>query len=87
MNIKIDKEYSIQSDERNIILVRTKEVKKGKNIGGDYNENVSYSATIQAALNDYLRVKTNLSEATTIQELLNEVKEIRKTINKVLGGI
>ena len=87
MNIKIDKEYSIQSDERNVILVRTKEVKRGKNAGEIYEENVSYNATVQKALKDYLRVKTNLSEATSIQELLNEVKEIKKTINDVLGGV
>ena len=31
MNIKIDNEYTIQSDERNIILVRSKEAQRGKN--------------------------------------------------------
>ena len=87
MNIVIDNEYSIQSDERNVILVRTKEAQRGKNAGEVYNENVSYHVTVQGALKDYLRVKTNLSEATSIQELLSEVKEIRKTINDVLGGV
>lgn len=87
MNIVIDNEYSIQSDERNVILVRTKEAQRVKNAGEVYNENVSYHATVQGALKDYLRVKTNLSEATSIQELLSEVKEIRKTINDVLGGV
>lgn len=87
MNIKIDNEYTIQSDERNIILVRSKEAQRGKNAGEVYTENVSYHATVQSALKDYLRVKTNLSEATSIQDLLNEIKEIRKTINDVLGGV
>lgn len=87
MNIKIDKEYSIQSDERNIILVRAKESTRGKNTGEVYEANVSYHATVEKALNDYLRVKTNLSNATSIQELLNEIKEIKKTIENVLNGI
>lgn len=87
MNIKIDKEYSLQSDERNVILVRTKKAKKGENTGKKYEENVGYYSTVQMALNDYLRVKTNLSEATSIPELLTEVEEVRKTIEKVLKGI
>lgn len=87
MDIKIDKEYSLQSDERNIILVKTKRAKKGENTGKKYEENVGYYSTVQMALNDYLRIKTNLSEATSIQELLTEVKEIRKTIENVLNGI
>jgi len=87
MNIKIDDEYTLQSDDRNIILVRTKQVTKGENAGGTYEQNVSYLGSIQSALKDYLRIKINTSEATSIQELLNEVKEIKKTINNVLGGI
>ena len=87
MNIKIDKEYTLQSDERNIILVKTNKITKGENAGGTYDQNVSYHGTLQAALKDYLRVKTNTSEATSIQELLKEVKEIKKTIEKVLNGI
>jgi len=87
MNIKIDKEYTLQSDERNIILVRTNKVARGENTGKTYEQNISYHATLQSALKDYLRVKTNLSEATSIQELLKEVKEIKKTIEKVLNGI
>lgn len=87
MNIKIDKEYTLQSDDRNIILVKTNKVAKGKNAGETYDQNVSYHGTLQSALKDYLRVKTNSSEATTIQELLKEVKEIKKTIENVLNGI
>ena len=87
MNIKIDNEYLLQSDERNVILVRARETKKGDNAGNTYEENVSYHSSVQGALKDYLRIKTNLSEATSIQELINEVKEIKKTINEVLNGI
>ena len=81
MNIKIDEEYSIQSDERNVILVRSKEVQRGKNAGEIYEENLGYYGTVQGLLNDYLRIKTNMSDATSIKELLKEVKEIKKTIN------
>lgn len=87
MNIKIDKEYTLQSDERNVILVKTKEVERGENIGESYEQNVSYHGTIQSALKDYLRVKINSSEATSIKELLKEVREIKKTIENVLNGI
>lgn len=87
MNIRIDNDYSLQSDERNIILVRNREVERGENKGGTYEQNISYHATLQSALKDYLRVKTNLSDATSIQELLKEVKKIKKTIENVLNGV
>lgn len=87
MNINIDNEYGLRSDERNVILVRIKESKTGKNAGEIYEENVTYHANVQGALKSYLRIKTNLSEATSIQELLDEVKETKKIIENVLGGI
>lgn len=87
MNIRIDDEYKIISDERNVILVRIKETKRGESAGNTYEENVGYYANVQSALKKYLRVKTNLSNATSIQELLDEVKEFNKTIENVLNGI
>lgn len=82
MNIKIDKDYSIKSDLRNVILVEKRISEKGEL----YDNNLGYYATVQGALKGYLRVKTNLSDATTIQELLSDIRRIEKTIENVLNG-
>lgn len=86
MNIKIDENYSLKSDPRNVILVENKIVQEGKDKGSVRETPISYHATVQCALKDYLRIKTNLSEATTIQELLQDIKKIEKNIEKVLKG-
>lgn len=84
MNIKIDKDYSIKSDARNVILVENKISEKGESKGETYENNMGYYSTVQGALKDYLRIKTNLSEATTIKELLSDIARIEKTIEEVL---
>lgn len=86
MNIRIDEKYSLKSDPRNVILVENKTVQDGKNKGEIREVPISYHATVQCALKDYLRIKTNLSEAATIQELLQDIKKIEKTIEAVLNG-
>lgn len=78
MNIKIDKDYSIKSDLRNVILVEKRISEKGEL----YDNNLGYYATVQGALKGYLRVKTNLSDATTIQELLSDIRRIEKNNRK-----
>jgi hypothetical protein len=87
MNIKIDDTYSIKSDLRNVILVENKVVQEGENAGKEYEENISFHATLENALKDYKRVMINTSDATSVKQLLERVAEIDKTIEKVLGGI
>lgn len=87
MNIKIDENYKLTSDDRNVILVKTWIGQEGKSKGKEQKLNVGYYANVQGALKDYLRIKTNLSEATTIKELLADVDKIEKTIEEVLKGV
>jgi|GEM_PF-3159406 len=87
MNIKIDENYSLKSDDRNVMLVENKVKQEGKNIGEPYENTIGYYGSVQAALKAYARLKTNLSEATSIKELLADVKRIDKKIEEVLKGI
>lgn len=87
MNIKIDKEYKLTSDSRSVMLVKTWIGQEGKSKGKEQESNVGYYASVQGALKDYLRIQTNLSNATTIKELLADVKKIEKTIEEVLKGV
>ncbi len=86
MNIKIDKDYSIKSDDRNVILVKNRIVKEGKNQGEVQEDPVSYHGTLEGALKDYKRVKINSSEATAMNELFAAIKEIDRKIEEVLKG-
>lgn len=87
MNIKIDNNYSLRSDLRNVILVENKIIQEGENKGNPTETTVGYYGTVEGALNGYLKVKTNLSDATSIKELLDEIKNVKNTIKEVLKGI
>jgi hypothetical protein len=83
MNIKIDENYSIKSDLRNVILVENKITEEGK----EYDSPIGYYGTIESALKGYLKTRINLSNATTIQELLAEIKNTKKIIENTLKEI
>lgn len=87
MNIKIDDTYSIKSDLRNVMLIENKVVLEGKNKGKPVESVLGFYGSLEAALKAYLRTRINLSDATSVRMLLNEVKKVEETIHNVLNGI
>jgi hypothetical protein len=92
MRVHVENDIYIQGDRLNFSVDRitTKEVADKKtgemkteenvrNIGGNF-------ATLAQAINGVLKVKVSESKATTLEELLREVKEHRKFIEKMTGG-
>ena len=84
MNIRIDNDYKLTSDDRNVILTKVSIGQSGKSKGKEVESNVGYYGTIEQALNGYLRIKTNTSEAMSISELKAEIREVKKTIERVM---
>lgn len=84
MNIRIDKDYKLTSDERNVILTKISIGQSGKSKGKEVESNVGYYGNIEHALNDYLRIKINTSQATSINELKAEIREVKQTIKNMM---
>jgi hypothetical protein len=84
VNIRIDNDYKLTSDERNVILTKISIGQSGKSKGKEVESNVGYYGTIEHALNDYLRIKINTSQATSINELKAEIREVKKTIQRMM---
>ena len=84
MNIRIDDNYKLTSDERNVILTRVTIGQSGKSEGEEIEKNIGYYGNIEHALSDYLKIKINTSEATSINELKAEIREVKKTIQGLL---
>ena len=80
MNIKIDNNFSLKSDPRNVILVENKIVQDGDRKGEIYESPIGYYGNVEGALRGYLNHKTNTSEATSINELLSEIKDVKEII-------
>lgn len=85
MEIKINDSWMLKSDERNIILLYNKLVipkDKEKEPERKWIE-VGYYSTVDQACNAILDQHTKkVSQATTLRELLDELKEIREDIRK-----
>jgi hypothetical protein len=84
MNIRIDNDYKLTSDERNVILTKISIGQSGKSKGKEVESNVGYYGNIEHALNDYLRIKINTSQATSINELKAEIREVKQTIKNMM---
>jgi uncharacterized protein YxeA len=81
MNIRIDNDYKLTSDERNVILTKISIGQSGKSKG---KAELKYFGDFEHALNDYLRIKINTSQATSINELKAEIREVKKTIQRMM---
>lgn len=84
MNIRIDNDYKLTSDDRNVILAKVSIGQSGKSEGEEIEKNIGYYGTIEQALNGYLRIQINTSEAMSISELKAEIREVKKTIERVM---
>lgn len=77
MYIEIDDNYLVTNDgERNIILQRS-------NSKGNY-QTVGYFSTVEDAFQAYARKRMVESEATSVEELLKELKDLREYIQSIL---
>lgn len=77
MYIEIDNNYVITNDgERNIILQRA-------NSKGNY-QTVGYFSTVEDAFQGYARKRMVESKATSVEELLKELRELREYIQSIL---
>ncbi len=86
MRIEISN-YVITSESRNIILNKAMTVQEGERAGEEYLSPIGFYSTVEQAMKAVGNHKIKQSEATSIKELMKEVREIRKLIEEVLEGV
>lgn len=84
MQIKIDDKYQIGSDARQYILQECKTVLEGDRKGETYLDSVGYYNTIYSALKAYKEAQIRNSDVTTIDELMDLIKELDVKIETLL---
>ncbi len=82
MKVKIDERFSIESDPYNFILKEVKRAKGGK--GQERTVIHGYYGSVADALNKVVKLKIKESTATTIQELVTDVRRIEEYIRSVV---
>jgi hypothetical protein len=81
MEIEIGK-YVITSDPLCIVLNEKKKVKSGENKGKEYISPVGYYHTVENCMDALIELKIRESQATSLKELVDEVRKISKFIRK-----
>ncbi len=80
MKLKLNEDFYIMSDSRNIMLTQKKVVEEGKTKGEKRFDTISYHGTIAQALERFMSYKLMTSEAETITELLKELQAVKKDL-------
>lgn len=83
MNIQIDKDWRVRSDEHQYILEYLTKPKKGVGRGGNWWVH-GYYPTLGMALETYLEVRERGSDASTLKEvsaLIIELKSLKTALS------
>lgn len=83
MNIQLEKGIILQSDESQFTLRKENGVDKN---GDTTYRTLGYYSDLEQSLQGYLKYKTRTSDATTLQQVLNEIKTLKKYIKNISGG-
>ena len=86
MDIKLGK-YRLSTDACQYIISEPKARVVGKNIGLMDDTNQSYHATIEQAFNNVLKRRLLKSDATTLIELRNELRQHRAELQAMFKEI
>lgn len=80
VDIRLDKKFRLKSDARQYMLQELRGVKEEE----DSWVTLSYCATLNSALKDYVEKSLRLSSATSVKELIELHKALNKKIDKLI---
>lgn len=83
LNIQLDDNYTLTSDESNFILNKITINQKTKE---PYVSSQSFFGDIEGVLQAYLTHTTRNSNSTSIEELLIEMRTTRRYIKTIIGS-
>lgn len=86
LKIKLDDGHRIVADSNCYTLQRVSIAKEGEKKGDEVYSPIGYHGTLESALKAYKELRIRHSDATTIQEVLEVVREIDLKIENMLGG-
>ena len=87
MKVYLNDTIFVKSDTLQFILVEEKTVQEGKNKDVIREEVIGFYATLDDALQSFVKQMQLESNAKTIKELIQETKDLKKYLKELLGGI
>ena len=84
MNIKLEKGIYLESDETQFAIKREVGVNKK---GETTYKILGYYTNFEQELQGYVRHKTRVSKATTLQQAINEIRALKNHITNLAKGV
>ena len=82
MNLQLDEKYFLETDEKNYIL---KELKVNQKTNEEYKEAVAYQSTLEQIMTSYINKLFKKSDAETIEELIADIRTIKKYVKNLFS--
>ena len=79
--------YIITSDSKNVMLNKKSVIKAGENAGQETQTTVGYYTDLTHCLQGLVDQAVRESSATSVKELLTEIRALKQEIADKLGGI
>ena len=86
MKVYLDENTFIKSDTLQFILVEEKTGKRGNSKGQLTETIIGFYGTITDCVHAFVKQRQLESDATTLHELLQETKELREYVTKLVEG-
>jgi hypothetical protein len=83
MEIKLEENILLTSDENQFVLKKENGLDKKNETT---YKTLGYYSTLPQALKGYVKHKTRVSQATTLQQVINEIEALENHINIKFGG-
>lgn len=84
MDIQINNEYWLGSDEYQYILRRKIVVQEGKTKGKVKNKNVAYCSTLESVIRKWADADLRACEASSFSEVIERIQEQNEIIGRLL---
>jgi hypothetical protein len=84
MKIHIEDDYYLTSDANNIIVSKISRYLTGEKKGQDNVKSISYHSNVEAALKSFFKMKLRLSDAQSLQDVINKIAEFDAKIDEML---
>lgn len=85
--MQIGKNFKIESDEMNVVILERHVVGKGKSAGQETWKSIAYCGTLEYALEHLINLQVNRTGMKTVEDVAEKMKELRRDILEALQSV
>lgn len=84
MQLKINDDWAIKTDEHNYVIQSRSVAKTGKHVGEESWSNASYHGSMESALRELVRLDIRKADLVDLRSIVGRVDELDRSIARAL---